>query len=95
MNYKVWLVLLYMLIGLLLFEWAYRRVRRIRMRVEEADRCFPAWRRVDVQNWSRWKFYPAAVTLLPARLFIFVMGFAVMTVFSKILYLCNTKKLYE
>ena len=37
--------------------------------VDEArDSQFPAYRRYDVKNWRKWKFYLGAVTLMPIRL---------------------------
>ena len=31
---------------------------------------FPGYRRLDVKNWSRWKFYPGALFLMPTRAFL-------------------------
>lgn len=35
--------------------------------VEERDSLYPAYRRLDVKNWSKWKFYPGAALVLPLR----------------------------
>jgi hypothetical protein len=58
------------IIGLLLIEYAFRRLSRFRDGNEERDSKFPAFRRRDVKHWSRFKFYPGALLAMPARLFL-------------------------
>jgi hypothetical protein len=64
--------------GLVIFELAWKDTYRFRQEDEERDRLFPAFRRLDVQNWrnSKWMFYPGAVTLLPIRAIISLGSFA-------------------
>lgn len=56
------------IIGIIGIEYAWSRTKRFREIDEERDGKFPAFRRVDAKNWSRWKFYPGAMFLMPARL---------------------------
>ena len=52
--------------AILLVEYALRRCSRMIKIDEERDSKFPAFRRTDVQKWSRWKFFPVAVlTMFP------------------------------
>lgn len=71
-KYMAWwqsVMLLNGIFGLVIFELAWKDTYRFRQEDEERDRLFPAFRRLDVQNWrnSKWMFYPGAVTLLPIR----------------------------
>jgi hypothetical protein len=63
----------YCMIGLILFEFSYYKVRVLRIPNEGRDQRYPAFRRLDVGKWHRWKFYPGALTLLPFRLIISVL----------------------
>lgn len=66
---------IHMLIGFLLFEYAWYRMQRMRDINEERDSKFPVFRRMDVKRWSRWKFYPGAMLTMPARMaLLFTMG---------------------
>ena len=56
------------LIGLLLFEYAWAKVRKVREINEERDSLYPAFRRYDAKKWSKWRFYIGAVTFMPIRL---------------------------
>ena len=60
-------ILLNALTGVLLFEWAWSKTDRVRRIDEKRDSLFPAWRREDTHKWSRLRFYPGAVTILPLR----------------------------
>ena len=64
------------LLGIMLFEWAYSHWARHMDGNEERDRHFPAYRRMDVHKFARWKFYPGAL-LLPIRLTLFVLPISV------------------
>lgn len=66
------------LYGLLFFELAWRDTYRFRQVDEARDSLFPAFRRLDVKTWSRqkWRFYPGAMTLMPARALISLGSFA-------------------
>ena len=63
----------YSLLGLVLFEWSYFKLKVIRESNEARDGRYPAFRRLDVAKWRRWKFYPGALTLLPLRVILGVL----------------------
>jgi|TARA_B110000285_G_C15134511_1_gene625948 hypothetical protein len=48
---------------------------------EERDSQYPAFRRRDVQNWARWKFYPGAVLVMPTRLILLIIDIIFLTTF--------------
>jgi hypothetical protein len=60
--------------------------------VEERDREFPSWRRRDVQNWSRLRFYPGAFLFLFTRMFVFLLSIALMAL---PLYISHIGKSYD
>ena len=62
------ILLLNSLLGLLLFEYAWKQLKPLRQRDEARDSQFPPFRRTDVAQWKKWKFIPGAITLLPLRL---------------------------
>lgn len=62
--------------GVLLFEWAWKRIERQRSIDEDRDANFPAYRRVDKHLWSRWKFYPGAILVLMPTFVLGVTGLA-------------------
>lgn len=57
-------------IGWLLLEWAWFRMRRFRKPNKDLDAIYPAYRRDDALQWRKWKLYPGALTILVPRLFI-------------------------
>ena len=57
------------LLGILLIEYCWAMTKPIRDIDEARDSKYPAFRRYDAVKWSRWKFYPGAVTLMLPRLF--------------------------
>ena len=61
------------LVGLVAIEYAFHRLSRVRDGDVARDAKFPAFRRRDVQNWSRWKFYPGALLSMPIRLIIMIL----------------------
>jgi len=58
------------IIGVVALEYAWARTKRFREVDEKRDSMFPQFRRNDVSHWSRWKFYPGAMLLMPTRLFL-------------------------
>ena len=57
-------------IGLLTFEWAWYTTHRFRQNspaMLELHSKFPHFRRLDVQNWARWKLWPGALTMMWPR----------------------------
>lgn len=61
------------LVGLALFEFAWASTKRYRTVDEARDSRFPALRRNDVKNWSRLKLMPVALTLMPTKVFGFIL----------------------
>lgn len=61
------LILINGAIGILLFEWAWSKTALVRQIDEARDSLFPAWRREDTKKWSRLRFYPGAMTIMPLR----------------------------
>jgi hypothetical protein len=53
-----------------MFEWAWHQAKPIREIDEARDSQYNTFRRWDVKNWKKWKFYFGAVTVLPLRMFI-------------------------
>ena len=68
------------LIGAVAFEWAWMKMKPFRDNNEKRDSQFPEFRRTDVQNWSRSKFFLGAVTFMPLR-FIAGIGFNIFLFF--------------
>ena len=58
------------LLGLAAFEWAWYRTHRFRKPNEELNKVFNMFSRSDAPKWTKWKFYPGAVTILLPRLLI-------------------------
>jgi hypothetical protein len=69
----IFYIVAYMLVGLLMFEWAWYKTKSIRNVDEHRDSNFPAWRRLDLNAWNKMKMYPFAVTIMPVRIFIIVL----------------------
>ena len=57
----------YMILGLAMFEWAWASMKPFIQVNEARDSEYPAYRRYDVKNWKKWKFYFGAVTVMPMR----------------------------
>ena len=60
-------VLLNALIGALAFEWAWAKVKPIRLSTESTDSQYKPFRRYDMPKWRKFKFYISAVTLMPFK----------------------------
>jgi hypothetical protein len=82
---ELYLILLglYMFTGLVMFEWAWAKMAPFRNVDETRDSQFPAYRRYDVKNWRKWKFYFGAVTLMPLRLILSVLTIFLLFLFIK------------
>ena len=61
------------ILGIMCIEYAFMRLRRMRDVNEDRDAKFPAFRRLDAQNWSRLKLYPLAVLSMPYRLLFLIL----------------------
>ncbi len=60
------------ILGVCLFEWAWKQTERVRLAEEDMMREFPSFRRLDAHLWSRKKFYPGCfLMLVPRTVFIF------------------------
>lgn len=68
------------LIGVICIEYSFYRTKRFRSKDEQRDSRFPAYRRFDSQKWSRWKFYPGAMFLLPTRVVLLLLDGIFLTV---------------
>ena len=60
--------------GILIVEWVLRKTKRVREVVEERDRMFPAWRRIDAHRMTRCMLYPGAILFLIPRMMALVIG---------------------
>lgn len=81
------LIILNAMLGLYCFEFAWKKFHRYRNPNLEVNAFFPAYRREDAIKWSKWKFYPGAMTImLPRCLILFVCLIAV-TICTKLLML--------
>ena len=78
--------------GVGFFEIAWFLGQRFRDGDEQRDAMFPAFRRTDVHNWSKFKFYPMAATIFWARTFTALGSFCVCCVFIKIVLLGHDLK---
>ena len=61
------LLISYMLLGLYLLESAWKDTKQLREVDEARDSQYPAYRRLDVKKWQKWKFYFGAMTFMPIR----------------------------
>lgn len=73
-------------IGIILFEWAYKKVAGFRRIDPEREEYFKAFARVDAVHWARWKFYPLAILTMPTRVVLLAM--MMLTLFVSISILC-------
>lgn len=62
-----WAVLVYCGIGVFLLEKAWSATSKLRAVDHERDQKYPAFSRTDIYKLQKWKLYPAALTVLPAR----------------------------
>lgn len=66
-------IIAYVLFGVFVVEVAWSQMRTLREADEARDGKYPAYRRTDhPEKWSKWRFYPGAVTLLPIRYLLLV-----------------------
>mmetsp|Transcript_16369 Transcript_16369/g.22139 ORF Transcript_16369/g.22139 Transcript_16369/m.22139 type:complete len:125 (+) Transcript_16369:50-424(+) len=84
-NWRVILIITNAALGLACFEWAWYKMRLYRKPIKELDDMLPAFRRTDADRWSKWKFYPGAVTIMLPRLFF---GIAICTLLCLYLFIC-------
>lgn len=82
----MWMVFLVLnaVLGVAMFEMAWKYTAKHRLVDEARDSQFPAWRRNDAPKWTKYYFYPLAATVLPLRFLGFVAGFIFAVFFNKI-----------
>ncbi len=87
------LVLLYLfiaqgIIGILLFEWAWKQSDRVRSETSEQalHDQFPSFRRPDTHLWKRSKFYPGCFLMLMPRFLWILFWFGVIGVLNYVCY---------
>jgi len=64
------LVYINAVVGLITFEWAWYTTRRFRQNsvaMTDLNSKYPAFRRLDSQDWARWKMLPGAMTMMWPR----------------------------
>ena len=66
-----------------MIEWAWYKTKRYRDGNEARDSKYPGYRRLDVHKWARWKFYPGALLILPARALLMCLDAVILAVFIK------------
>jgi len=68
-NWKVFatIYLVQGVIGVLLFEWAWKKAERVRCGEKAMYDEFPSFKRLDLHLWSRSKFYPGCFFILIPR----------------------------
>lgn len=69
------------ILGLIIFEYCWYKMWRFRQPIKELEDLMPAYRRYDSNKWSKWKFYPGAVTCMLPRFIFGVSCFAFLCVF--------------
>ena len=60
------------IIGVLLFEWAWGKTKKVRECPRELNHKFHSFCRLDAHKWRRWKLYPCAITTMPTRMFLMI-----------------------
>ena len=65
------------IIGILLFEWAWKKTKRVRECPKELNHKFYSFCRLDAHKWRRWKLYPCAITTMPTRLVLMIVTLCV------------------
>jgi 1-acyl-sn-glycerol-3-phosphate acyltransferase len=80
------------ILGIILIEKVLKNTRRCREVVEERDRMFPAWRRIDAHRMTRCMLYPGAIMLLVPRLIALVVGFTILYMLLAVINFGRTKE---
>ncbi|CDW83074.1 acyltransferase family protein [Stylonychia lemnae] len=84
---EIYLILLalYMMTGIAMLEWSWIQMKVFREVNEDRDSQYPPYRRLDVRNWQKWKFYFGAMTLLPIRLLLCTIILIILFLFIKLI----------
>jgi hypothetical protein len=83
-NWRTVMLMMNAVIGLAWLEWTFYRTKRFRTVPKDLDNQFPAWRRTDVESWSRIAMYPGAMTLLLPRMLYGVFTVLIVAVFCRL-----------
>ena len=84
----VYALIINALLGVIMFEWAWvktARSRAVPKQMPELDKVMSAFKRVDTERWSKWKFYPGAMLILVPRIVLQVVCGFLMVIFVNIL----------
>ena len=73
------------IIGILSVEYAFAQTKRARNVDEKRDGAYPLCRRLDVQRWARWKFYPGAMLFMPLRVVAALLVFLLLALTAKVM----------
>ena len=60
------------IIGIWIFESIYKGLSKYKEVNGKRDGKFPQYRRYDAKYWSRWRFYPGAMLLMPTKLILMI-----------------------
>ena len=85
------LLLLNAVFGLLMFEWAWYKLRRFRKPIGELNAQFPEIARIDAPHWSKWKHYPGALTLMWPRFFFILIVTGTTGILLNIFLICHDR----
>ena len=88
-SWQVILILTNAVLGLIIFEYSWYKTRRWRKPIAEVDNLLPAYRRPDAAKWSKFAFYPGAVTMMVPRFAIGVTLGLTLCIILKIALLCQ------
>lgn len=66
-------LLIQAIIGIFAVEYAWSKLERFREIDPIRDLNYPQYRRYDNKNWSRLKFYPGAMLMMPTRLILLIL----------------------
>ena len=82
-------IVLNAILGLIMFEWAWKDTYRYRNPIKELDDKFPAYRRTDAAKWKKCHFYIGAMTILVPRMLSIVFNMVGLTLAAKTFMCCN------
>ena len=76
-------------LGFILIEWSWYKTRYFRKPIKELNDLMPSFRRNDAAKWSRWRFYPGALTIMLPRFFLAVGLGIILLIILKIMLICQ------
>lgn len=92
--WKIILIILgvHAIIGILLVEYAFSRLKRIADGNHARDSDFPAFRRRDYKNLSRWRYYPGAMFTLIFRVILIIITCCIVISVAYLMRCCHDKR---